>query len=48
MSASMDAEIMTSGNDLVPFRTPLPKLAAEVEALAARVDHHLERRGFHS
>ncbi len=28
------------------YATPLPKLVAEVEALAARVDGHLARMGF--
>jgi len=30
------------------YATPLPKLAGEVETLAARVDQHLKRMGFHS
>jgi type I restriction enzyme M protein len=28
------------------YATPLPKLAEEVEALAARVDEHLKKMGF--
>ena len=28
------------------YATPLPKLAGEVETLAARVDEHLKKMGF--
>jgi type I restriction enzyme M protein len=30
------------------YATPLPKLAQEVDAFAARVDAHLAKMGFHS